>query len=152
MRLLPLLLLPCLLAISCTGLFTNRDELLDAPAVVMLDGRAFTLRAFLTVDNMPPVTPPRTMYIGVGLMCSDTAFDFSGMGIEVLWALAAGGASWRTRPSSQAYEPSRDELFASAGGGPEWADGVEAQVVARIKVRDASFLLRDSTVVVGWAE
>lgn len=146
----------CLLAQACQGPLTPSvplQTLLDAPLVVEIDGRQYTLETYLWRDFMPPTEPNGSPLAAVVYVTAVDGQPFPAeVGADRLWVVN-GEEVWETafsgeqRPRDQAHLYQLEKFTA---GGPKWDVGIQVEVVVRVKSATGRIqLLRATKQLIG---
>jgi hypothetical protein len=106
-------------------------KLQTAPTKVNIDGRNYTLDAYVWRDFMPSIGKPnRGLMANVNLVAEDGEAIPAKLTLDKLWVIN-GSEIWETKPGN-------------ARSGPQWQPGAPVDVVAQIKgINGKTYLLRN---------
>jgi hypothetical protein len=146
----------CLLTLSCADLFAPSvplEKLREAPLVIEIQGRQYTLETYLWRDFMPGMNPGGSNLLAV---IDITAVDKLPFPADIdssrLWVLK-GDEVWETGFAEEQRPPDQAHLYQLrkvARDGPKWDTGIQVEVVVKvISPGGASYLLRATKQTIG---
>jgi len=146
-----------LLTVGCSGVPVAPDiplgDLLDAPEVITIDGREYSLDAYLNRDFMPGHWGAKGSPLRAGVLITATDMEPfpSNLNADWLWVVK-GKESWAalTENLDPDYPDVGDhQLGKRADGGPRWETDIYVDVVIRVTHEGRNtFLLRATNVFI----
>jgi hypothetical protein len=120
----------------------------DAPELVEIDGREYTLAASMWRDFMPMAPPDGESLVAILKVSPSDMIPLPvDLAIDHVWVLN-GQKQWSVpvgQPSGTGQAPAT-HLEQSIRGGPKWGPGIKVDVVARLKEGKQTWLVRAAGV------
>jgi hypothetical protein len=152
---LAILTVLCFLAQGCGGgspfsPLTRTETLLSAPLEVDIEGRTYTLETMIYL-NLELITENRLTAIVYVTAADGQPFPES-LDAIYLWVIN-GDKTWKTEFSAEARPRDQSHLYQLgevAGGGPEWEEGTNVEVIIKVTTTSGStYLLRATAQRIG---